>query len=60
MLDIEIFRKHPDIVKKSQKKRFLSEEVVDEVVRLDEKWREQLQNAEKLKHERNMASEKIN
>lgn len=60
MLDIELFRKHPDVIKKSQKKRNLSTEVVDEVVRLDEKWREYLQKAEKLKHERNTVSEKIN
>ncbi|MFH0868970.1 MAG: serine--tRNA ligase [archaeon] len=60
MLDIGLFRKHPDIVKKSQKKRNLSTETVDEVVRLDEKWREYLQKAEKLKHERNVVSEKIN
>jgi len=60
MLDIELFRKHPDVIKKSQKKRNLSTEVVDEVTRLDEKWREYLQKAEKLKHERNTVSEKIN
>ena len=60
MLDIELFRKHPDIIKKSQKKRGLSEEVVDEVIKLDEKWREHLQKAEKLKHTRNEISEKIN
>jgi len=60
MLDIELFRKNPQIVKKSQKKRHLSEESVDEVTRLDEKWREYLQKAEKLKHERNIVSEKIN
>ena len=60
MLDIELFRKNPEIIKVSQKKRGLSTETVDEVVRLDENWREYLQQAEKLKHERNIVSENIN
>jgi len=60
MLDIELFRKSPDVVKASQQKRGLSTEIVDEVTRLDEKWREYLQEAEKLKHERNIVSENIN
>jgi len=60
MLDIELFRKNPDVVKASQQKRGLSTEIVEEVTRLDEKWREYLQEAEKLKHERNIVSENIN
>ena len=60
MLDIELFRKNPDVVKASQQKRGLSTEIVEEVTRLDEKWREYLQQAEKLKHERNIVSENIN
>src|SRR3989344_7247233 len=60
MLDIELFRKSPDVVKASQQKRGLSTEIVDEGTRLDEKWREYLQQAEKLKHERNIVSENIN
>ena len=60
MLDIELFRKNPDIIKASQQKRGLSTEIVEEVTRLDEKWREYLQEAEKLKHERNIVSENIN
>ena len=60
MLDIELFRKNAEVIKFSQKHRGLPEELVDEVCRLDEKWREYLQEAEKLKHERNIVSEKIN
>ncbi|MBI2040540.1 MAG: serine--tRNA ligase [DPANN group archaeon] len=60
MLDIELFRKNPDVVKASQKKRGQPTELVEEVTRLDEKWREYLQQAEKLKHERNIISESIN
>ena len=60
MLDIELFRKNAEVIKFSQKHRGMPEELVDEVCRLDEKWREYLQQAEKLKHERNIVSEKIN
>ncbi len=60
MLDIELFRKNPEVIKESQQKRGQPTELVDEVTRLDEKWREHLQLAEKLKHERNVVSEKIN
>ncbi len=60
MLDIELFRKNPAVVKASQQKRGQPTELVDEVTRLDEKWREHLQLAEKLKHTRNVVSEKIN
>jgi seryl-tRNA synthetase len=53
MLDIELF-------KESQKKRNLPTDPVDIVVDLDEEWRSTLQKVEKLKHERNEASENIN
>ena len=60
MLDIELFRKNPQVVVDSQKRRGQPVELVEEVTRLDEKWREYLQQAEKLKHERNVISENIN
>ena len=60
MLDIELFRKNPEVIVASQKKRGQPVELVEEVTRLDEKWREYLQQAEKLKHERNIVSENIN
>jgi seryl-tRNA synthetase len=44
----------------SQKKRGMPTEHVEEVIRLDEEWRDHLQKAEKLKHERNIVTEKIN
>src|SRR4051794_37476596 len=39
MLDILLFREHPEVVRESQKKRFASVELVDEIIALDEKWR---------------------
>ncbi len=60
MLDIELFRENSEVVMDSQKKRGMPTEHVEEVIRLDEEWREHLQKAEKLKHERNIVTEKIN
>jgi len=60
MLDIELFRTNLDVIKDSQKKRGLPKELVDEVIRLDEEWRDHLQTVEKLKHTRNKVSENIN
>jgi seryl-tRNA synthetase len=60
MLDIELFRKNSEVVMDSQKKRGMPTEHVEEVIRLDEEWRDHLQKAEKLKHERNIVTEKIN
>lgn len=60
MLDIELFRTNLDVIKESQKKRGLPKELVDEVIKLDEEWRDHLQKAEKLKHQRNKVSEDIN
>ena len=42
-IDIEIFRKTPDILRESQRKRFKSVELVDDVIRTDEQWRKSLQ-----------------
>lgn len=60
MLDIELFRTKPEIIKEAQKKRGLPVEPVSQVVDLDNHWREVLQKLEKLKHDRNTASENIN
>ncbi|MEM2874387.1 MAG: serine--tRNA ligase [Candidatus Nanoarchaeia archaeon] len=60
MLDIELFRTNPQIIKDSQKKRNLPLEPVNQVIDLDNHWRDVLQKLEKLKHARNLASENIN
>ncbi|KAL0000045.1 hypothetical protein SO802_019647 [Lithocarpus litseifolius] len=39
MLDIKLFRESPEIVRKSQRRRFANVELVDEVIALDEQWR---------------------
>ena len=58
MLDIKFIRENPDIVKKSIKDRGYKVDV-DELLKLDEKFRAELQKVEKLKHQRNVASLEI-
>ena len=60
MLDIKLFRENPEAIKTSQKKRGKDEKLVDNVLELDQAWRDLLQQAEELKRERNVVSEKIN
>ncbi|MEK6923376.1 MAG: serine--tRNA ligase [Nanoarchaeota archaeon] len=60
MLDIKLFRENPETIKTSQKKRGKDEKLIDKVLELDRVWRELLQQAEELKRERNIVSEKIN
>ncbi|XP_015073090.1 serine--tRNA ligase-like isoform X1 [Solanum pennellii] len=40
MLDINLFRNHPEIVRESQRRRFANVDVVDEVIQLDKQWRQ--------------------
>mgnify|MGYP001603787289 FL=1 len=62
MLDINLIRTNPTLVKKNLEKRFQHEkkEFVDNIVNLDKKYRENLQGLEKLRHEKNVISQKIN
>ncbi len=56
MLDINLIRNNPDIVRESQKKRNLDPGDVDRIIELDRIWRENLQVLEKL---RNLKNRKI-
>ncbi|CAI0416229.1 unnamed protein product [Linum tenue] len=54
MLDINLFREdkgnNPEIIRESQRRRFASVEIVDEIIELDKKWRQcqfQLDNMRK-------------
>jgi len=59
MLDIELVRNHPDIVRESLRKRNDNPAIVDEVVALDIQRRELLQEVETLRAERNRVSKEI-
>jgi len=58
MLDIKFIRENPNVVKKTIKDRGYKIDV-DELLKLDEKYRASLQKVEKLKHQRNVASLEI-
>jgi len=60
MLDINLLREKPDLVKKSENKRGNDPKVVDEVLKLDTKWKKELKAMEELNHKRNVVSQEIN
>jgi len=61
MLDIKFIRENPDIVRENIKKKFQDEKIVklDEILKKDKKYRELLQESEKLRHERNKVTQDI-
>ncbi len=59
MLDINLIREQPDVVRKSLKDRQMDPSSVDTILKLDEKRRELLTEVETLKAERNAVSKEI-
>lgn len=59
MLDTELIRNDPDLIRTSLKNRNYSEETLDEFLRLDGEWRKLVDEGNRLRHERNKASELI-
>ena len=59
MLDINLIREQPDVVRKAMKDRQLDASPVDSILQLDEKRRSLLTEVEKLKAERNAVSKEI-
>ncbi|MCA9487792.1 MAG: serine--tRNA ligase [Nanoarchaeota archaeon] len=61
MIDINLIRDNPGLVKDNIKKKFQEEKVilVDEVKKLDEKWRKLKYDEDSLRSERNKISKKI-
>src|ERR1043165_1984953 len=59
MLDINLIRETPDIVRTALKHRQMDSSPVDEILRLDEKRRTLLTQVEQLKAERNTTSKEI-
>ncbi len=62
MIDINLVRENSNLVKKNLEKRFQKDKIpwVNEILTLDKKWRSLKQDIEKLRHERNIISERIN
>ncbi len=59
MLDINLIREQPDVVRKALKDRQMQASPVDSILKLDEKRRALLTEAETLKAERNAVSKEI-
>jgi seryl-tRNA synthetase len=61
MLDIKLIREHPEIVKNDLKKRRDEEKIkwVDDLLSYDKKWRELIQEANKLRERRNIVTQEI-
>jgi len=60
MLDINILRENPTLIKKNEERRSRDPKNVDDVLALDEKWKKSLKTMESLKHQRNVVSQEIN
>ncbi|MDD5651385.1 MAG: serine--tRNA ligase, partial [Candidatus Nanoarchaeia archaeon] len=62
MLDIKFIRENPSVVKENLKKKSQDDKIplVDQLIKLDELWRNVKKEADELRHERNTASEKVN
>ena len=58
MLDMKFIRENPKLTSKSIKDRGYDINT-DELLKLDEKYRKNLQKTEKLKHQRNIATDEI-
>ena len=59
MLDLNLIREHPDLIRTALKNRQLDASPVNDILRLDEKRRLLLTEVEKLKAERNTVSKEI-
>jgi len=61
MIDIKLLRENPELVKANIKKKFQNDKLplVDEVLKLDEKWRKLKFDEDKLRSERNSVSKEV-
>ena len=59
MLDIQLFRENPDLVRQALTKRHQEVTPVDQVIKLDLKRREVIQEVERLRANRNQGSQEI-
>ncbi|KAL0746651.1 hypothetical protein Bca101_028653 [Brassica carinata] len=63
MLDINLFReekgKDPEIIRESQRRRFASVDLVDEVINLDKEWRQRQFEVEGLRSEFNKLNKQV-
>ncbi|MEM3074652.1 MAG: serine--tRNA ligase [Candidatus Pacearchaeota archaeon] len=60
MLDINIIRENPELIKKNQIRAGRKASDVDEILKIDKKWREKKYESDKLRAKRNQISQEIN
>ena len=62
MIDINLIRENPELVKENIKKKFQNKKLVlvDEIIRLDKDWRALKTKDDELRASRNKISEEIN
>ncbi|NMC03863.1 MAG: serine--tRNA ligase [Candidatus Lokiarchaeota archaeon] len=59
MLDIKLFREHPEAIRKSQRDRFKDPGLVDKVIEWDNKWRDIRKAADEMRARVNKLSKEI-
>lgn len=63
MLDINLFREekgnNPEIIRESQRRRFASVEIVDEIIKLDKEWRQRQFEVDSFRKEFNKLNKQV-
>jgi len=59
MLDMSMFREHADVLRADHDKREMPHHNIDEVIRLDEEWRQARYDVDQLRKKRNQAARGI-
>jgi len=59
MLDMSMFREHADVLRADHDKRDMPHDNIDEVIRLDEEWRQARYDVDQLRKKRNEAARGI-
>ena len=59
MLDMSMFREHADVLRADHDKREMPHDNIDQVIRLDEEWRQARYDADQLRKKRNEAARGI-
>ena len=59
MLDMQLFREHPERIRADHTKRGIPQENIDKVIQLDQEWRNALHETDQLRREKNEAARGI-
>ena len=56
MLEMKLFRDNPEVIRRDHERRGISQEPIDEVIRLDNEWKNSLHTMEASRRKRNIAA----